>query len=177
MIDSEPAPKPRRRKLRGSSIGSARRSSHSTNATSAADAGDERRERDRVGPAALGALDDPEDERGERAGRDQCADRVEPRRRRATRVVGHDRQASRRGRAIASTTLSAEDRGPGEPLEQHAGREQAEDASAGGDAGPGADGLSALLGREDGGDDRQRDRHDERRTDAHQDPQPDQLRR
>ena len=70
--------------------------------------------------------------------------------------------------SAAITTLSAKIDGQRQPLEQQAGREQAEHAAAGGDADPGADGLAALLGREDRGDHRQRDRHHERRADAHQ---------
>ena len=61
-----------------------------------------------------------------------------------------------------------EDRAPVEVLEQEATGERPErDADAGG-AGPHADRPTALLRREDVGDDRQRRRHDQRAADAHE---------
>ena len=114
-IESEPAPKPRRRKLRGSSIGSRRRSSQTTKSTIPASAAE------RAPPASAGspqprsgALDDPEDERRERDDRDQRADRVEPRR---PRLAGRRDDRERAGeRDRGEDDVEREDRRPGEPL-------------------------------------------------------------
>ena len=116
-------------------------------------------------PAALGALDDPEHERRQPGHREQRADRVEPRRVRS-RVCGTIASVPASATA-ASTTFRPKTAGH-EPLEQNARDEQADHGAAGGDARPGADGLAALLGREDRRDHRQRHRHHERGADAHQ---------
>ena len=99
--------------------------------------------------------------------------RVEPRRPRLARRR-HDRERPGE-RDRCEDDVEAEDRRPREPLEQDARGEQAEYAAAGGDADPRPDRLAALLGREDGGDHRQRHRHDQRRADAHRAAKHDQL--
>ena len=62
-------------------------------------------------------------------------------------------------------------------MQQHAGREEADDRAAGCDADPRSDCFAPLLGREHGGDDRKRDGHDQRRRDAHSRPERDQRAR
>ena len=77
------------------------------------------------------------------------------------RLAGRRHDRDRAGeRDSREDDVEAEDRRPGQPLEQNARDEQAEHAAAGRDADPGPDGLAALLGREDRRDHRQRHRHD-----------------
>ena len=129
-------------------------------------AGRECGHRRQLAPAPLGTLDDAEDERAESRGREDRADEVEPRRPRL--AGGRDDRQRPDERDGCQDDVEDEDRLPGEPLEQNARGEQAEHAAAGGDADPRPDRLAAFLGREDGGDHRQRHRHDHRRADAHQ---------
>jgi hypothetical protein len=76
-----------------------------------------------------------------------------------------DAEQQRRGR---DRDVDEEHGGPVEPLQQHAAGERAEPDPERGERGPDADRLAALLLREHVGDDRQRRGHDQRRTDAHQ---------
>ena len=138
------------------------------------DAGEDRGERDRGRPAALGALDDAVDERRQPGRRQHGADGVEARR--AGGPGGGD-DGERAGQGEdREHDVQAEHRRPVEPLEQDAGGDEPQHAAAGCDAGPRADRLAALLGREHGGDHGQGHGHHERRADAHQHAQPDQLR-
>ena len=85
-------------------------------------------------------------------------------------------RARRRGTpATASAGGDDEDRVPRELLEQRAGREDAERATGAGEAGPDADGLGPLLGREHAGDGGERARHEERGADAGERAQRDEL--
>ena len=62
--------------------------------------------------------------------------------------------------------VDEERRAPPELLEQRAGHDRAERSAGAGEADPDGDRPLPLLGREDGGDQRQRRRHHERRAGA-----------
>ena len=117
------------------------------------------RRRSRIAPAALGPFDDAEDERRERREPRAASPTGSSRGGRASRVAGTIASVPTSATA-ARTTLRTKIDGHGEPLEQHARGEQAEHAAARGDPDPRADGLAALLRREDGRDHGQRHGHD-----------------
>ena len=96
------------------------------------------------------------------------ADTIEPRMSSATRssarVLGTTRIMPTHGDG-GERGGEHEDRAPGELLEQRARRQDAEGAAGAGEAGPDADRLGPLLGREHAGDGRQRAGHEQRGAD------------
>ena len=102
------------------------------------------------------------------------AHRVERRRARSPWCVGTTRRMPTRVTA-ASAAVTTKIDVQREVLEQRARHQDAERAAGAGEAGPDADGLGPLLRREDAGDRRQRAGHDQRRADAHERPQGDEL--
>jgi hypothetical protein len=97
-------------------------------------------------------------------GRDHAAGDVE-----AGPLLGRVGGRASRGdqRDQAEDGAEAEDRVPGEGLQQGAGDEQTEQRAAAGDSRPDRDRPVALLDREDVGDDREGGRHDRRGGQAH----------
>ena len=89
-------------------------------------------------------------------------------------AFGHEAEPEEEGDR-GNRNVDQEDRLPVEPLEQQAARQRAEADSEGGGRGPDGDRFRAFLTREDVRDDRQRGGHDQRRADAHQGADADQL--
>ena len=127
----------------------------------------------RAGPAQLGALDDAVDEGSQSHERQPGAHGVE---RRGVGILrrrgedGHGRHHEGHDRKVGE-----EDRAPPEVLEQGAGQDGPERSPGAGEPGPGGDGLAALLGREDGGQQGERGRHDEGGADPGDHPAGDHL--
>ena len=153
---------------RRSSIGWRLRHSHRPNASSTIAAPPNHSSEDIDDPAVVRALDDGVDERAQPDDRQQRADRVE-RRLRAVLRLRHEHPPGDQGDGD-DRQVDEEHRAPPEVLEQQARGDRPDGRAAAGDAGPDGDRLGPLPGREDVGQDRQRRRHDERRTDAHHGP-------
>ena len=117
-IESDPAPKPRRRKLRGSSIGSRRLQLPDHEHRDPGQAAEERDQRHRIAPAALRAFDRPEHDRRERDDGDERADRVEARR--SCFAGGRDDQQRPGERECGEDDVEREDGRPGEEVQQDA---------------------------------------------------------
>ena len=172
--DADPVAKPRCRNRRGSSSGSSVRSSASTNATRKttppmSPTSVSGSVQPRSGPSMMPSTSSPMPTRGEHR-----AERVE-----ADVLLGararHDERSTPMQRERGERGGDDEDRAPRELLEQRARREDAEGAAGAGEAGPDADRLGPLLGREHAGDGRERAGHEQRGADAHERAQRDEL--
>ena len=152
--------KARERKKRIGSIGAGARSSQATNAASS----DQRRRSARPStvlrrPAELCAADDAVDDAEQAEPAEREAGQVEL----VGRAVGLAQAAAgERGEHEADRHVEPEDPVPGDAVDDGAADERAERDAEAGDARPGADREAALLGRERGGEQRQRERRDDR---------------
>jgi hypothetical protein len=129
----------------------------------------------RVGPATVGALDDPEDHSGDGQERERGAHGVE---RDRSFVAGvRDEEECADHRQSGEDGVEEEERAPLEPLEQQARGEQAHDGARPRQTGPHPDRLPPLGGGERGGERRQGGGHHHGGTEAHPRSEPDQRRR
>ena len=144
-------------KNRSGSIGAFARASQATNAASRTTPRGERADDLRAAPAVGVAVHEPPDEaeqaaareRRDRAGRAPC---------RAVGLVEHPREREHRE---PDRDVEPEDPLPGDPVDDGAADERARRDGKTGDPGPGAERDAALLGRECGREERQRQRsHD-----------------
>ena len=137
------------------------------------DGGGERADDGAGGPAAVGGLDDGPQQRGQAERGQRGAGQVDAVGLRVARL-GDEDAAGGEGED-GDRDVDEEDPVPVGVLDEPAARDRAERDAEAGDGRPGADRLRPLLGGEDGREDREGGRHDQRAADAHERAAGDEL--